>query len=502
MGSTDHLFRAGDPRTIEAARRGALTRHHGPQPWQGTELDLMDEAGLVGPSWDPWRWILTAIRGEPLPDEGLEFFRRHTGRQEPPTGPVREAWIAAGRRGGKSRIAALVNVHRAVTFDRTGVAAGETPVAMILAGDKRQARVVRDYCEGFLTEVPALRPYLDEDRILRESIELRNGVRIEVHRSHYGSVRGRTLICAILDEIATWATDEYGQNPDSEIVAAVRPGLLTIPGSLLMAISSPYAAKGTLWEAYDKHFGDDESGTLVVNAATTALNPSVKPEDLADAFETDPARALSEHGDPETGLVQFRTDVAALFDASAVRAVVMAGVRELPPRGQTRYFGFCDPSGGSGDSFTLAVAHPEDGVAVLDCLREIRPPFSPDDATAELAATLKSYGLSTVTGDRYALEWVAERFARHGIQYKHAAQVRSELYLGLLPLVNAQTCRLLDSPALIHQLVALERKTSRSGRDSIDHPRGSHDDLANSAAGALVMAAPQPTRPEPSFRLI
>jgi hypothetical protein len=37
--------------------------------------------------------------------------------------------------------------------------------------------------------------------------------------------------------------------------------------------------------------------------------------------------------------------------------------------------------------------------------------------------------------------------------------------------------------------VSLERRTSRGGKDSIDHPPGGHDDLANAAAGALVIAA-------------
>jgi hypothetical protein len=36
---------------------------------------------------------------------------------------------------------------------------------------------------------------------------------------------------------------------------------------------------------------------------------------------------------------------------------------------------------------------------------------------------------------------------------------------------------------LVHQLVGLERRTSRGGRDSIDHAPGGHDDLANSVAG-------------------
>ena len=57
---------------------------------------------------------------------------------------------------------------------------------------------------------------------------------------------------------------------------------------------------------------------------------------------------------------------------------------------------------------------------------------------------------------------------------------------GLLPLLNSQAVDLLDNERLVSQLVSLERRTTRGGRDSIDHLPGAHDDLANAAADALV----------------
>src|SRR5207244_679876 len=133
------------------------------------------------------------------------------------------------------------------------------------------------------------------------------------------------------------------------------------------------------------------------------------------AFERDPTWAMSEYG--RDGHVQFRSDVEALLSREAVAAVVVPGRRELPPSQAARYCGFCDPSGGSQDSMTLAIAHREGEVAVLDCLREIRPPFSPESVVGEFAAVLKSYGLARVTGDKYGGSWPAERFQVHGITY-------------------------------------------------------------------------------------
>lgn len=54
------------------------------------------------------------------------------------------------------------------------------------------------------------------------------------------------------------------------------------------------------------------------------------------------------------------------------------------------------------------------------------------------------------------------------------------------PAANSRKLDLLDHPRLLTQLVGLERRTSRGGRDFIDHAPGAHDDLANAAAGVAA----------------
>lgn len=154
------------------------------------------------------------------------------------------------------------------------------------------------------------------------------------------------------------------------------------------------------------------------------------------------------------------------------------------------YVAFVDPSGGSHDLMTLAIAHSEPGDRiVLDAVRERKPPFSPDAVVQDFVQTIKSYGVSTVHGDRYAGQWPRERFAVHGIDYALADQNKSDLYQAFLPILNSGRAELLDNKRLISQLCALERRTARGGRDSIDHPPNAHDDLANAVAGALVTAS-------------
>ena len=98
---------------------------------------------------------------------------------------------------------------------------------------------------------------------------------------------------------------------------------------------------------------------------------------------------------------------------------------------------------------------------------------------------LKSYRLTTVRGDRYGGEWPREAFRKHGIEYKASAKPKSDLYRDLLPALNSGQVELLDNPKLITQITSLERRSGRGGRDSIDHPPGAHDDLANAVAGAI-----------------
>jgi len=163
-----------------------------------------------------------------------------------------------------------------------------------------------------------------------------------------------------------------------------------------------------------------------------------------------------------------------------------------------QYHGFTDPSGGSSDSMTLAIAHLSIfGKAVLDGAWERRAPFSPAEVVREFAGILKSYGLHSVTGDCYAGEWPRERFRENEIKYVLADRTKSEFYLDCLVLINSGKARLPRDKRLRAQFETLERRHARSGKDVVDHPPGAHDDLANACAGALCLAAARGGAGEP-----
>jgi hypothetical protein len=253
--------------------------------------------------------------------------------------------------------------------------------------------------------------------------------------------------------------------------------------AMVIAGSSPYARRGVLWDAFRRWHGKDDSRNLVWRAATRVMNPTVPQAFIDDEFERDPASANSEYN------AEFRSDIAAFVDLAVLEACTVDGLFEIPPVSGNGYVAFCDPSGGSSDAMTLAIAHHDDGVAVLDCVREVQAPFQPEAVVADFCTTLAAYGIGTVVGDRYAGEWPREQFSKRNITYRPSERVKSDIYRDALPLLNSRKCQLLDIRRLISQLHGLERRTARGGKDSIDHGPGQHDDVANACAGAIVLAS-------------
>ncbi len=266
-------------------------------------------------------------------------------------------------------------------------------------------------------------------------------------------------------------------------MAAIRPGLSTTAG-LLALISSPYAKRGELFTLYDKHYAaHGDPLVLVAQGSSLDFNPTLSPSIIDRAIERDATAAAAEY------LGLFRSDIQSLFDRDAVLAVVPDGLFEREREPDLRYHGFVDPSGGSSDSFTIAISHRNADQIFLDAVREVRPPFNPQQVVCEFAALCKRFKVSRVTGDRYAGLWPRVEFLKYGITYRVAEQSKSELFLNFLPLLNSRTVELLDHPRLIAQLIGLERRTARSGKDSIDHQPGQHDDISNAVAGSCLLAS-------------
>ena len=451
-------------------------------------LEALDDPALFRPhfrgdTWKPWRAFLAALFGLPMDDDAATLYQHHTGRTEAPAAAFKETALVIGRRGGKSRVLALVAVYLATFFDYAPyLAPGEVATIAIIAADRRQARSIFRFTLGLLRAVPMLAGLIEDETA--ETITLKNRVTIEIATASFRVTRGYTFAAVLADEVAFWRSDDSA-NPDQEIIAALRPGLATIPSSVLLLASSPYRKRGVLYSAFTKHFGQDAARVLVWRGTTLEMNPGLDPAIVEEAYADDAEAASAEYG------AEFRSDISDFIPRDVINACTVMGRFELPPVHGRNYVAFIDPSGGTGaDSMTLAIAHRDGDKCILDAVREVRPPFSPEAVTIDFAAVLKTFGISRVTGDRYAGEWPRERLRTHGIQYELSEQPRSDLYRDVLPLLNSGRVELLNLPRLASQFCGLERRTSRSGRDSIDHAPGAHDDIANVVAGALLMAKP------------
>ncbi len=437
------------------------------------------------PTWAAWHSLLASLFGLPMSEADLAIYRNCTGRTEPPTTQAKEAWLICGRRAGKSFVLALIAVYLGCFFDyRKYLTPGERGVITIIARDRKQGRVIFLYIRALLTQVPMLAQQIERETA--DSFDLAGSVSIEILTASFKSIRGRTVVACLADEIAFWPTDDAA-DPDYAVLDAVRPAMATIPNAMLLCASSPYAKRGALHDAHKRHFGKDGDPVLVWKAATRTMNPTVPQSVIDQAMERDRSDAEAEYG------ALFRSDLESFISIEVVQSCVERGVLERPPSGGRKYVSFTDPSGGSGDSMVGAVGHLEGGILVVDAVREILAPFDPESATDELARLFHQFGISTTHGDAYSSAWCRTAFERRAIQYRHCELPRTALYLNLLPYLNSRTIRLLDHSKTVNQIASLERRTARGARDSIDHPRDQHDDLANTIAG-LTFATAQRAR--------
>ncbi len=429
---------------------------------------------------------LKASIGSRLDDDEAEFFASVSGGRLPPTKPCRELWVVVGRRSGKSRIAAAIAVHQAALCKHK-LSAGEVGTILVLAPSKAQASIILGYCRGFLQSSPMLTGTIESE--VADEIRLRNGIVIAVHAASFRNVRGRTILCAIYDEISWWRSDDEiaSSNPDREINRAIMPSL-TASGGRLVAISSPYRRVGLLAEKHRAHFGSDgDPGVLVIQAKSTDFNPTLDEAAIARDYADDSEAASSEWGG------QWRNDLSSFLDDATVDAAVDHGrPRELPPQKRWGYHAFCDPSGGRSDAMTLAVGHREGENFVCDVIRAHTPPFDPSSVVAEYAQLCRDYHVHQVVGDLYGGEWISSAFRDAGLSYEKSEMTASQLFLESLSAFARGIVSIPDDLRLVRELKALERRTHRAGKDVVSHPAQGHDDAANALVGCLRLAVRPP----------
>jgi hypothetical protein len=433
-----------------------------------------------------WRVVAKVIDGLPLTEQReADLFKQCTARSTVPIKPVRRLILLAGRRAGKDRFLSAVAVWRAAlcTNWRKVQSVGEGSVAILLGADKKQAAILRKYCEGLLQA-----PLLAREVVRQTSsvIEFRNGSSLEIASNDVRLVRGRSAIAVLGSECCHWKTDEQSASSDEEVVAAAEPSMAMTPGGgLLLLGSSVYRKRGFMFRQFKKLHGNDAAEDICWFAPSQVMNPRLPQRAVDAALAEEPLKAGAEF------LNRWREDLSDFVPLDVIEACTDFNVSERPPQPGVKYIATADAALGTGkDSFALAVAHRESrDRLVLDLVRERKPRFVPAQVIAEYAAALRPYGVREVWGDRTAGGFHSSEWARHGFNFRPLPHDTSENYLRALPVLLAGRARLIDNTMLRAQLVALERHVLAS-KEVVQHPAvaSAHDDVSCAACSALVMA--------------
>ena len=444
--------------------------------------DLMRDQ-YTGASWEAMKSVLSGAFAVPMEPDRLELFKRLAGGRDAPAEQVKELYIIASRRSGKTDAIASTAIYLAtvgvtLTNQLQRLSAGESAYISIIAPDRDQSALLVAYIKGKLAESPVLAPMVERETA--DGVELNNRVIIRVNTASFRAVRGKANIAVIFDE-ACFLRSENSANPDDEIYRAAVPSLATL-GGMVIAISSPYSKKGLMYRKWQKHFGQD-SNVLVVQGSVYDFNPTIDPQIIADAIADDAESAASEW------LGQWREGVSDFIERQQIEALTRNSPLELPYNRSNRYVAFVDPAGGGRDQYTLSIAHKEkDGRVVVDLVRGERG--TPADITARYAELIRSYNCYQIESDHYAGSWPQDEFRKHGVRVQHSALNKSEIYREALPILRNGLVELPPHQTMINEFANLERTVMSGGREKIDHPKGTnfHDDYANVAAGAVRLA--------------
>ena len=446
-------------------------------------LPFLQDGNSSIATWTNWMTYLRVLYGLPLLPKRAALVKECTGRDMNLL--LKKSFDTSlaiiGRRSGKSKVAAVIGAFVAILsgLERL-LSKGELGLVVIISPTKLQSQVVKSYIRAIFESTPMLQNEVVEET--KESFLLSNGVRIMILTGDWRAVRGFSLLACIVDELSFFGLSEESRvRSDTELIRALLPSLSTTKGRLI-CITTGYAKKGITYKWYRKYWGNNKGKVLVWKAPSRTMNPTL-PQSVVDAaMEEDRASALSEY------MGEFRQDVIIWLPREAIEMVVVKGRKELLPRKDIRYYGFCDVSGGRSEDAGLAIGHRDKGrKVVIDFAKRYKAPHSPYEVIASMCGELKRYYIKVVVGDNYSAEFCRQAFLSNGIGYEKCKLSKSGLYLELLPRICSKEIELLDEETSIQQLASLERRTRSGGKDAVDHCQGGKDDLCNAIAGVSTV---------------
>jgi hypothetical protein len=423
-----------------------------------------------------WVTFFAAVEGLPLDAEGVELFCQCTGRSAYVQQVHVEATGICGRRSEKSSSAIKFLLWRALFagyetqvrrswFKRLGRHT-ERLRFVLIAQDMRVAGDAKRTAEALCLGSPVVSREIAE--ILANELVFKNGVSLICLPASKASVRGMTVPCCLIDEMAFISIEGAD---DKELLRSIRPSMLQFAQTRrLLKMTTPWMRSGIAYSEFSQRA--ERPDLLVWQASTETMTPRISHEELERERTNDPTYYEREY------MARFVSDLETFLPWPDIHAAVQHWT-ERPPEPEPFYIAALDASGlTGGDTFTFGIGHSADAGFVVDVLRGWRRAAVPQ-VCDEISSVCKAFRVRNVIADQFAFTFLSELLRQRDIgldQLTFSARSKPELFFDLKNMLAQGKIQLPDNPEMIRELRALESTRTSGGNYKICAPRGMHDD--------------------------
>ena len=416
----------------------------------------------------------------------------------------REVTIVASIRSAKTMLAAAAAIRATQVVACEHLKAGEIPRVSILSLDLDLAQVAHSHLAGSIMASPVLRELLvDEPRA--DSLLLRHpsGRPIEIctvaGKRAGSSLISRWMAGVIVDEAPRMAGEGDAAVNFDETRRVVLGRML--PGAQLIAIGSPWAPFGPVFEQVQESWKKPSPARVVVRAPGWAMNPDYWTRERIEELRA---------SDPDAYRVDCAAEFAAPESALVPPDAVAAATRQqadLEPDPLRSYVAAMDAAT-RGNAWTLVIMSRDGDKRRIDLAREWvgskNAPLSATTVLRDIAAIAARYRVPAVWCDQWSADPLSELALQQGLtllprmtpsreRWEQAARFRSELLEGRIELH--------PHPALREDVLRVKRATTMQGV-RLELPTagdGRHCDFVPSLMLATAQFVPD-RRPAPHER--
>lgn len=432
--------------------------------------------------------VLKSLYGLPLDPEESEIFFAGTGKVYDQQEKQEVTWIAGRRSGKTSKLAAPVALYEA--FRNHGLSANESAFVVLIAPTLKQAAIAFGTIKEYIRNSTILSQCVLSDT--RNEIKLRHGVVITCLARNHENIRGRTIIVAILDEIAFWHDGSSGDSV-AQVIEALRPAMSTAVTTKIIKMSTPFGKRGVLYYDFAHRAQLDYP---VWQVRTALMNPTVTRDFLAKELARDEEQFRREYG------AEFTDSIENWIDHALLDQCVLRDRQERPFQAGLNYVAALDPASRKHE-FALAILHKQsDETIAVDKVVRWRGgnnrPLGFAFVLGEVKSILNAYEITSAIGDQYCCDAISQHLEKLGIAYKiftFGAQTRPRLFSNMKHLLAQRQIELLDDPELLRQFGNLRQEKTERGLIDVRPSPGVNDDLAVAvalAASELCRQVPEP----------